>query len=112
MTYIHSNHRTFDTLNLVLAGLIFTALVGVFWLVALYNNVVNVSHNISLAKAKLDTVGAENTTLNSQVAAALSSAATGNLANSDGLIEDNNPQYFQQPIATNPSPAWPLASQQ
>ena len=102
MTYIQSDHHRSSILNFVLAGLIFTSLVGVFWLIALYNNVVNVSHNITTAKAQLDSIGAQNTVLNSQVVVALGNVTSGDLATADGLVQDNNPQYFQ---------TWPLASQ-
>lgn len=104
MTYIHPNYHNKSILSLVLAGLIFTSLVGVFWLVALYNNVVNLDHNITAAKSELDSIGAQNTALNNQVAAALGNVTSGNLAAADGLVQDNHPHYFQQ--------SWPIASQQ
>jgi hypothetical protein len=108
MTYIHSDHRTFSVINLVLAGMIFTAFIGVFWLVALYNNVVNLNHNVAAAKAKLDSVGAETTALNGEVAAALGVAGSNALADTNGLVQDNHPQYF----SNHQSPEWPIASQQ
>jgi hypothetical protein len=105
MTYIHpENHKSI--LNFIIAGLIFTSFVGAFWLVALYNNTVNLNHNIAAAKSELDSVGAKNTTLNNQVVAALGNVQSGDLATADGLVQDNHPQYFP----TNQS--WPIASQQ
>jgi hypothetical protein len=102
MTYIHpDNHKSI--LNRVLAGLIFTSLVGVIWLVALYNNVVNVNHTIAAEKAQLDTIGANNTALNNQVTVALGTIQSADLAAQNGLVQDNHPQYF--------SPSWPIASQ-
>jgi hypothetical protein len=94
MTYIHSDIRNKSILNLVLTGLIFTALGGVFWLVALYNNVVNLNHNIAAAKSQLDSIGAQTTALNSQVTAALGNVTSGAVATADGLVQDNRPQYF------------------
>ncbi len=104
MTYIHPDYNHKSILNFVLAGLIFTSLVGVFFLVALYNNVVNLNHAIVSAKANLDSIGAQNSTLNNQVVASLGNVASGNLAAADGLIQDNHPTYFSQ--------SWPIASQQ
>jgi hypothetical protein len=94
MTYIHPNYHNKSILNLVLAGLIFTSLIGVFWLVALYNNVVNLNHTITAAKSELDSIGAQNTALNNQVVTALGNSVSGNSAAADGLVQDNHPQYF------------------
>ena len=104
MTYIQPERIKKSILNFVLAGLILTSLVGVFWLVALYNNIVNLDHTIAAAKSELDTIGAQNTALNSQVTAALGNLSSENIAAADGLIQDNHPTYFQQ--------SWPIASQQ
>ncbi|HVO28935.1 MAG TPA: hypothetical protein VMT81_03065 [Candidatus Paceibacterota bacterium] len=103
MTYIHPDHRS-HLMNWILAGLILTSLVGVFWLVALYNNIVDLNHNIAAAKTELDSVGAQATALNNQVVAAMGDVASGDLAAQDGLVQDNHPQYFNQ--------SWPIASQQ
>jgi len=80
---------------------------GVFGMVGLYNETVNLNHNIAAAKAELDTIGAQNTTLSNQVIATLGSgnALTAAIA-ANGLVADQKPQYFQQ---TDPS--WPIASQ-
>ena len=102
MTYIHTDHSK-NILNRVLAGLVFTSLVGVVWLVMLYNNVVNLDHTITAAKTQLDSIGAQTTVLNNQVVAALGSIQSNDLATQNGLVQDNHPQYFSQ--------SWPIASQ-
>jgi len=104
MTYIQPDHYKKNILNLVLAGLIFTSLVGVFWLIALYNSIVNLDHTIAAAKTELDAIGVQNTTLNQQVATALGNISSGDLAAANGLIQDNHPTYIKQ--------SWPIASQQ
>lgn len=103
MTYIQPNHQK-NILNLVIGGLIFLLLGGVFSLVALYNNVVNLDHNIAAAKAAADSIGAQTSALNNQVIAALGNIQSSDLASADGLVQDNHPQYF--------STSWPIASQQ
>ena len=103
MTYIHPENNK-SILNRVLAGLIFASLGGVFLLVALYNNVVNLNHAIITAKVQLDSIGAQNTTLHNQVAATLGNIPSSGLATQHGLVQDNHPQYF--------STSWPIASQQ
>lgn len=102
MTYIQPNNRI-NILNLAIAGLAFLSLVGIFCLVALYNNIVNLNHNIAAAKTELDSIGSNNTTLNNQVIAALGNVQSANMAAGDGLVADNHPQYFTQ--------SWPIASQ-
>jgi len=105
MTYIQPDSHQKNILNVIIAGLIFTSLVGVFLLVGLYNNVVNLNHTITATKAQLDSIGAANTVLNGQVVAALGNVTSGDLATADGLVQDNHPTYFPN------SQTWPLASQ-
>lgn len=111
MTYIHPERNQKNILNFILTGLIFTCLLGVFWLIALYNNVVNLSHNLATAKTQLDAVGAQNTSLNNQVVAAMGDVTSGDLAVAGGLVQDNHPAYFtiNQPSTQQ---SWPIASQQ
>jgi hypothetical protein len=105
MTFIQPT-KHINLLNAVIALLVVTLLGGTFWLVIAYNKTVDLSHDIVSLKAKLDTVGAQNTALNNQVLATLGGADFTSLASADGLVQDKNPQYFtidQQ---------WPIASQQ
>ena len=67
---------------------------GTFWLVILYNRVVNLNHAIVADKAQLDVVGAENTVLSNKALAALGSDQLASVAAGDGLVSENNPQYF------------------
>ena len=105
MTFIQPT-KHINILNAVIALLVVALLGGTFWLVIAYNKTVDLSHDIVSLKAKLDTVGAQNTALNNQVLATLGGADFTSLAASDGFVQDKNPQYFtidQQ---------WPIASQQ
>lgn len=78
---------------------------GIFLLVGLYNSTVNLSHNISAAKAELDAANVQNTNLNNAVIAALGSSQIAASAQANNLVEDKNPHYF--PV----DPKWLLASQ-
>jgi cell division protein FtsL len=102
MTYIQPNQNK-NILNRVIFGLVVVLLVNIFWLITLYNNTVNLSHNIAEAKTQLDSIGAKNTALNNQVLAALGSIQTDSIKTQNGLVEDNHPQYLSQ--------SWPIASQ-
>jgi len=112
MTYIHPNNHK-SLLNLVIAGLAIFTVVGIFSLIALYNNIVDLNHSIASTKTELDSVGAKSTALNNEVIGALHNIQSSNLASADGLVENNHPQYFSlagnQP--SNQSREWPIASQ-
>ena len=92
--------------NAAIALLVVALLGGTFWLVIAYNKTVDLSHDIISEKAQLETIGAENTSLNNQVLATLGGANFTALAAADGLVEDKNPQYFTS------DQQWPIASQQ
>jgi hypothetical protein len=92
-------------LNVVIALLVVALLGGTFWLVIAYNKTVDLSQDIVSIKAQLQTVGAENTSLNNQVLATLGGADFTSLAAADGLVQDKNPQYFTS------DQQWPIASQ-
>jgi cell division protein FtsB len=93
MTFIRPN-KTSVAFRIFLVLIIIGLAGGTFWLIALYNQTVALSHQISVAKTQLDTIGAENTSINNQIVTMLGD--TGQLtaiATSDGLIVDSRPQY-------------------
>lgn len=76
-------------LILVVCGLVG----GTFWLIELYNQTVNLNHEIAAAKAELDSIGAQNTALNNKIVTTLGD--TGELtaiATAGGLVAAK-PQY-------------------
>ena len=93
-------------LNAAIALLVVALLGGTFWLVVAYNKTVDLSQDIISSKAKLQSVGAQDTALNNQVLATLGGADLTALAAADGLVQDKNPQYFTS------DQQWPIASQQ
>ena len=98
MTFIRPNKQR-TTLDLVLGALVILILGGTFWLVVLYNHVVDANHAIAADKAMLDTIGAKNTQLSNQAMAAIGNAQAASLASQDGLVSENKPQYFQASAA-------------
>ncbi|HEX4103922.1 MAG TPA: hypothetical protein VHZ04_00375 [Candidatus Paceibacterota bacterium] len=113
MTFIQPNKKfkfNASLVNLVLGVLVVGVAAGVFGMVAFYNSTVNLSHDIATAKAELDSIGAQNTTLNNEILAATTGAQFTNLAGPDGLVAVSNPQYFQE--SQDPqTKQWQLASQ-
>jgi len=93
MTYIqpNKNKSILNTMIVLLLVVLGTSVVG---MIALYNATVNLSHNIDVAKAQLDSVGAASTKLQNQVIATLSDGAVNTAAGQDGLIIESKPQYF------------------
>jgi cell division protein FtsB len=104
MTFIQPNKNN-SIVNGILVVLSVGVLGGIFLLVGLYNNTVNISHTISAAKAELDAISAENTSMNNTVIAALGNSQIAAFAGANNLVQDKNPQYL--PV----DPKWLLASQ-
>ncbi len=103
MTFIQPN-KPKSFLNIILVALVVTLLAGTFWLVVVYNQTVNTSHNIATAKAELDTIGSQNTAISNQIVATLSTNQASAIAAQDGLVQDQSPQY----VAINNQ--WPIVS--
>lgn len=109
MTFIQP-HKNSGPLNLILGGLVAVVILGVFGMIALYNNTVNLDHNITSMKTELDAVGAKSTALNNEIVSTMNSADLAALASRDGLVVESKPQYF--PITQSEHPTqWGIASQ-
>ncbi len=79
----------------VILFMLSVALIGAtFSMVWLYNATVNASHNIDIAKASLDAVGANITDLNNKVVAVLGGDSVAQLTTQDGLIAESRPFYL------------------
>ena len=95
MTFIQPTRRG-NILNLMLTMLVVFILGSTFALVALYNQVVNLNHDITATRADFDAVGSQNTKLSNQVITMLGNDdQLTNVANADGLVTDNKPQYVE-----------------
>jgi cell division protein FtsB len=92
MTFIQPNKTNFF-LRLFLVFLVVGLMGGTFWLITLYNQTVNLNHEVAAARAELDSVGAENTALNNQIITTLGNTdQLTAMATSDGLVIAK-PQY-------------------
>lgn len=94
MTFIQPNKHK-NILNLVLTALVLGLLVGTFWVVIAYNQTVSISHDITKAKAQLDSIGAENTSLSNTIIATLGGSGLSAVAVRDNLVEEKKPEYFR-----------------
>ena len=92
MTFIQPN-KTNIFLRLFLILVVLGLVGGTFWLIKLYNQTVNLNHEITAAKAELDSIGAENTTLNNKIVTTLGNTdQLTAIATVDGLVTAK-PQY-------------------
>ncbi len=103
MTFIQPN-KPKSLVNIVLVFMTLAVLAGTFWLVVAYNQTVNIGHNIEAMKSELDAIGAANTAESNQLVAKLSADQAATLAASDGLVQENKPQY------NTVNSQWPIVS--
>jgi hypothetical protein len=107
MTFIQPNKHG-GIMNGILALLSMGFIAVLFGMVGLYNTTVNLDHNITEARTKLDVIGAESTRLNNAIIGALGSDAATAAAAKDGLVSESKPHYF--PLGKTDQ-SWPIASQ-
>lgn len=94
-------------LTTIIVALVVAVFAGTLWLVMAYNGTVNAAHDIATMKAKLGTIGAENTLLSNKLIGMLGSDELSNFTSNGTFVQEKNPKYF--PITSRQS--WPLASQ-
>ena len=92
MTFIQPNKKSI-VFRLFLILIITGLTGGTFWLIALYNQTVNLNHEIAAAKAELDSVGAENTALNNQIVTMLGNTGQLSAIATEGGLVIAKPQY-------------------
>lgn len=93
MTFIQPNKQNI-LFSLFLVLIVVGLIGGTFELITLYNQTVSLNYEISTAKAELNSIGAENTTLNNQIITTLgNSSQLAALATADGLVIAQ-PQYM------------------
>lgn len=96
MTFIQPNKNSIAFrvfMMFIVAGLIG----GTFWLIALYNQTVRLNQAIVAARTRLNSIGAENTTLNNQIITTLGNInQLTSIAASNGLVIAK-PQYITVP---------------
>ncbi len=93
MTFLQPKHY-FNIANSFIAALVLLVLVGTVGLIVEYNKTVTLQHGILAAKTQLQSIGAANTQLTNSVFATLDNGQAPTIAAADGLVADNNPQYY------------------
>ena len=86
MTFIQPNKNN-NAFRIMMTLVVAVLIGGTFWLVALYNQTVRLSQAIAAARVQLNTIGAENTTMNNQIITTLGNTTQlSAIATSDGLV--------------------------
>lgn len=110
MTFIQPNKHK-GLFNIVLAALAVAVVFGTFGMIALYNETVNLTHNITAAQNELNSIGATSTVLNNEIISALGRGSIAGLAANAGLVMESKPQYFPAGQANASNHAqWGIAS--
>ena len=96
MTFIEpENNKT--RFHLFITLIVVALVGGTFYLITLYNQTVRLNQEISAARTALNTIGANNTTLNNQIITTLGNVnQLSAIATSDGLVIAH-PQYVTIP---------------
>jgi cell division protein FtsL len=81
-------------LNIIIAILIAALLSGSLWLVALYNRLVNLNHNISELNTELNKLQTANAEVKKAIFAIFDSQNLEKLAEEKQLVKDRNPEYL------------------
>src|SRR5437870_13429674 len=93
MTFIHPKKES-NILNKILFVLIIGLVLCAFWMVILYNNLVNFNHGLSNLKKEFGSVQTQNAELKDKIFSLINSARQNNLNGSE-LIQDKNPSYLE-----------------
>lgn len=104
MTFIQPNKDS-GFINKVLAALAVGFVASVFWLVALYNSSVNVSHGLSDMRGEFEEVQAQNMALQERILKLMNSDNLKGLAAAKNLVQDKKPDYLEI------HPQWSYASE-
>jgi cell division protein FtsB len=81
-------------LNVIIAILITALFSGSFWLVTLYNRLVNLNHNILELTVELNKLQAANAEVKKEIFAILDSQNLERLAGEKRLVKDLSPEYL------------------
>lgn len=94
MTFIQPK-KSKSFLNKAIIILATCLILGVIWLVVVYNRFVNLSHGISGTRADFQSLESQNAELKDQIIELIDSANSGNIVSKNNLVQDKNPKYFE-----------------
>src|SRR3989344_2535022 len=92
MTYIQPNRKSL--LNKTIFALVGVVVATAFWLVILYNNIVDLEHGISSVREEIKSLQVESVDLNEKLFAIFDSSNFSKVLGAN-LIQDKNPEYME-----------------
>lgn len=93
MTFIQPNKQKGLSLKILIL-LITPLFIGVLWLVALYNQNVNLSYEISKTRLEVEKTQASLAQMKNEIFTRFDSASIEKVISERQLIQDKNPEYF------------------
>ena len=93
MTFIKNRREGFSLNKFSIIGVI-PLVLGVIWLIILYNQIVNLDHEVSAMKNEVKKVEASTAELKEQVFAFFDTSDLESLKSERGLVEERKPEYF------------------
>jgi CHASE3 domain sensor protein len=94
MTFIRPNNNK-SSISFLLIGLITILLLMVFWGVNVYNQTVNLRHNLSASEQKLQELKVANADIKNKLYQAIDSQLLTALGEERGLMKVKSPDYIQ-----------------
>lgn len=95
-------HKKFNT-TFYTGGVILLIVFSAIWAIYLYNGIVNMRHELSVQRKRLESLGVENAELRNDVLRVVNSETMESLAQQLNLTKERQPRYFS-------TTQWPLAS--
>lgn len=95
MTFFKPNQENTSFLSRLTILLALPAILGVFWLVILHNQLVDVKHNLTQVNLEIQETQAQSAEIKDQIFSLLGNESLFNVKNTRGLIQEKNPDYFQ-----------------
>lgn len=102
MTIIHP-HKTLPFVHIFLMILAGVLVILSVWLVVLYNQSVNLDHNISSLKTQIKNTETETAELKDRIFTLLDTQTLSRIAETEGLIKEDNPKYLNVPPVAIPA---------
>ncbi len=104
MTFIKNRKEGFSLNKFLIIGVI-PLVLGVVWLIILYNQIVNLNHEVSVMRSDIKNIEASTAELKEKTFAFFNTSALESLKSDRGLVEERKPEYFDL------NAQWVIASQ-
>ena len=95
MTLLQPNKKENAIITRIIAVLVLPTVLGIVALVIFHNQFVGLSHDVSAMTQEIQETQANSAEIKDQIFNLFNNDSLESLKNSQGLIQDKNPDYFQ-----------------